>query len=141
MTNMTEQIISKETAILAKEKGFDWYVESIYTNYTDQQHELIQVSNIDWKIDFYKKNLLRAPTQSLLTKWLRDVHKFHISILSALYPFYYWQVTDMSKPWGVSPKITQLPIKILDQSAEFATYEEALEDALLKTLTLINTND
>ena len=58
---MTEQLISKETAVLAKEKGFD--------------------------LNNHLKNG-NPPTQSLLQKWLREKHNIDISILGTS-GFYY----------------------------------------------------
>jgi len=50
---MEEQLISKETAILAKEKGFDLYNHLKNGN---------------------------PPTQSVLQKWLREEHKIYIMV-------------------------------------------------------------
>lgn len=75
--------------------------------------------------DFYTL----SPTQSLLQKWLREKHKIHISI----YPIKnYWQMDlrccDLEKLCHIS---------FVDCNNEFKTYEEALEQGLKETLTLI----
>lgn len=58
---MKEQFISYETALLAKEKGFDYTsVELFYSSET--------------KVKSVSYNEIQAPTQSLLQKWLREKH-------------------------------------------------------------------
>lgn len=108
---MKEEIISFETAKLAKEKGFDWNVNSHYSY--DGEH-----------IYHHFKSDFRAPTQSLLQKWLRDQHKIHFEIYKS---FSYWIC------W----------VKILKTGHSFTvsknsdTYEQALEAGLLHALNLI----
>jgi len=69
---MKEQLINYQTAILAKEKGFD---ETCNTYVTESN---------DYETDnaFYRNSYgyITAPTQSVLAKWLRDIHKIHISV-------------------------------------------------------------
>jgi hypothetical protein len=70
---MEEQLISYSTAVLAKEKGFD---SKVYEFYLKDKKMLYSDGNI-----FQKENhnvfpdIISAPTQSLLQKWLRDVQK------------------------------------------------------------------
>lgn len=76
---MEETLIDYETAKLAKEKGFDWNTdyyyntdgESRYASYYDPTPN--NRGDMSW---FSGGNTFccAAPTQSLLQKWLRDVH-------------------------------------------------------------------
>lgn len=88
--NITEQIISKETAILAKEKGFDY--PTIYAYLATPKHLISQYGSTYLRTDgnpfgdFFKgknwnvkEKLTSAPTQSLLAKWLREVHNIHVT--------------------------------------------------------------
>jgi len=74
---MKEQLITFDTAKLAKEKGFDWIPEfknvySVYNCWGIHSYD----SKIKNLINLDNKTL--APTQSLLQKWLRDVHKIDV---------------------------------------------------------------
>ena len=59
---MEEQLISFETAVLAKEKGFEFRVVWEYI--------------LGFKEDSERDKYL--PTQSLLAKWLREKHNIHL---------------------------------------------------------------
>lgn len=70
---MKEQLISFETAKLAKEKGFDEIVTHLYT-VSDKR--LVDMPHMNSQsIKGYS-----APTQSLLQKWLRDEHHLWVEI-------------------------------------------------------------
>ena len=89
---MEDTLISAETAQLAKEKGFN---------------------------HFHSKSLLgdmNLATQSLLQKWLRDVHHIDIELIKLLNK---WTDRNMKMPL-------------------FNTYEEALEESLQYALMLID---
>lgn len=73
--NMTDTLVSFETAKLAKEKGFPitekgFYIEGVFINrgFSKDFHK------------WYKDDSLiqSAPTQSLLQRWLREEHNIHI---------------------------------------------------------------
>ena len=74
---MKEQIISFETALLAKEKGFDLEVRSAYIEdklYLDKNAKG-DYNNVEWVRTWRRSPIddtVSAPTQSLLQKWLRD---------------------------------------------------------------------
>lgn len=63
---MENQLISFETAKLAKEKGFREFCCYAYTN--DGKY---MYGN---EIGFYWKSYTISPTQSLLQRWLREKH-------------------------------------------------------------------
>ena len=74
---MEEQLISFETAKLAKEKGFKLPLHSNrnYYNLNGNIHPY------NWFNQFELADYTDAPTQSLLAKWLREVHNCFIDIL------------------------------------------------------------
>jgi len=120
---MNDQLISFETAKLAKERGFDY---NIYGGYTDYNEDGDLLDEVDER--WYKQILYPAPTQSLLQKWLRDEHKIHISIL----PVNYLRT-------NVFRFVAQIEtMKYLDRTkAKHKTYEEAMDKALEEGLKLI----
>ena len=119
---MEEQLISFETAKLAKEKGFD-FIYIIDNELT--KHSLI--------------------TQSLLTKWLREVHNCFIGILP------HRDGDSKNKQWKSKKNVfwtvevdyygKNFEIELTDDS-DFTqhfnnNYEEALEIGLQEALKLI----
>lgn len=140
---MEEQLISFETALLAKEKVFDLKVVKCYDEKGNimSTYDLNNIGcegGLDYE-DFYadynnqpnlenhfESKLFSAPIQSLLQKWLREKHKLHIDVsyLDDVYCFYY--------------KITEIKTNTeSDVSKGFKTYEEALEEGLKEALNKI----
>jgi len=107
---MIEQLISFETAKLANKKGF--YGKPLKSFPTSRKH--LYVSNI-------------TPIQSLLQKWLREVHKTDI-IISIFLDMYIVSVYRYNKI---------LPIYENDSMKKFTKYEDALEAGLQQGLKLI----
>jgi len=120
---MKEQLITFETAKLAKEKQFEESVSNAYT----------KEGNL-WKGN--DKRVYLAPTQSLLQKWLREVHNIHVN------PQPYHESADHTND------ITGYYMGDIEHGARgkvlwigddnYSTYEEALEAGLLKALKEIN---
>lgn len=88
---MTEKVIDFKTAKLAKEKKFNLETNNFYTKPNiklfgvDEHGRTYLIKNISGKL--YKlgehavlneRNIFEAPTQSLLQKWLREVHKINV---------------------------------------------------------------
>jgi hypothetical protein len=138
---MKEELIKFETAKLAEEKGFDI---STYHAY-DVNNELVEctASEFTGKVVNFNAELLKtvnsikgskrcylAPTQSLLQKWLREVHKFHINIISMKSGVtkvkYCVYITETRANYPQTPR-----------KKGFKTYEEALEYGLFTTLNLV----
>jgi hypothetical protein len=121
---MKEQLISFDTAKLAKKKGVK--VES----YPVYSFDGILVNNYTNAHRIYP-----APTQSLLHKWLRDTHNIHVIpyIISGLK---YYAITALKpKEDGTlgCDDLFSREIEIL----HFKTYEDALEVGLQESLKLI----
>lgn len=120
---MKEQLISFETAKLAKEKGFN---KSFYVwgeaSYIDEE-----ISN---NFAYGEPNdAILAPTQSLLQKWLREKHEIHINICT-----YYF--TDIEKyEYEIEDIIYNGNILIYSESQ--GKYEDVLEFGLQEALKLI----
>lgn len=160
---MKDQIISFETAELAKEKGFD--VEPNHLFYVTENIDLKTIpswrrpsKHYHWQLkgalvdewehldetccpthDVPNENMLAAPTQSLLQKWLRDVHNIHCfadcvnGIGSRKGWFFDAQIPFTNKHL--------FPHSILiddnNNTITYDTYEEALEKGLQEALKMI----
>lgn len=124
LDKMTEQLITFETAKLAKEKGLPQLNNGIY--YTkDKEHCLV-----GWGIDNLRE--YSAPTQSLLQKWLREVHKVNIGLT-----FHQSNGSDISYDYCIHfPYGSQTTVTNWTQN-NFVSYEEALEEGLQEVLKLI----
>jgi len=117
---MKDQLISFETAKLAKEKGFD----IPYRGYNDNG-ELYP----SWFVnDNNYRNLpyYFAPPQSVLQKWLRDEHNIVVFVSFAYGDFGRYAAEVHSKKMNV-----------VDGFTIFDNYEKALEEGLQEALKLI----
>jgi len=157
---MKEQLISFETARLAKEKGFEIptytaYIDGKFHKNEDEPngydgYDLASKENWNKKGWIFTKNgegcfgcqgnpkyfeAYTVTTQSLLQKWLRDVHNIHIDIHAAQYA------------WNNKNSYLRSVFKILGKNIqnkyvsyrvkEVESYEEALEKGLQEGLKLI----
>lgn len=115
---MKEQLVSFDTAKLSKEKGFknssrcydgSGYLLKVIKNHSNNSMQRFR---------------FEAPTQSLLQKWLREIHDIHIEVChdSGPYALFVFGKGD------AKPKYNNY---------EFNTYEEALEEGLQEALKLI----
>lgn len=148
---MKEQLISFDTAKLAKEKGLQIGTRKSYIHHlkdyfydddpTHRESYLADTIRLDY--DFYMVNgeedygdfsnenytMYEAPTQSMVQKWLRDKHNIHIQInLEVLkHPYFSSEVIV----------ITSEHYHSICTSNPYPTYEEALEEGLQEALNLI----
>lgn len=129
---MEEQLISFETAKLAKEKGFDIATVSFYDGYIDNTPKLIskQLSKepiINWNKDYKEGGhgvYYSAPTQSLLQKWLREKHNIIVE-----------PIFMSSRDWNIIiHTVVNTSLSLLEENT---AYEEALEAGLQEALKLI----
>ena len=118
---MEETLITFETAKLAKEKGFEDIISGYYNHegILQKQFGLIQA-------------FCKAPTQSLLQKWLREVHNMHFEIkpifeVTSIRPYHITIFKNLSGKDFI--------YKIVGTRE---TYEEALEVGLQEGLKLIS---
>ena len=135
-----EQYVSFETAKLLKEKGFNEELCYIYSKYGDL-HRIIDteysVSTCDYEIKIrnsdynditqYKYNfLVTAPTQSLIMRWLREVHNLFIDI--SIIP--HSTVTMEQKYYHYNIFKNRRGISKYERKEFYPTYEEACESAI-----------
>ena len=156
--NISETLVSYETAKLAKEVGFDIPCGQFYDS-EDSNCDQLEEPNSDgiflqqrrsfgmYEIIIENYNNLidlnglpldlpqcaSAPTQSLLQKWLRERHDIDV------WASPYW-ITSMGKTTkGYETDIVAKKEGRSKRSVGFNTYEEALEAGLLEALKLIKT--
>ena len=128
-----EEYISFETAKLAKEKGFD-----IPTRYGfSERRSLVRVDTSDnWNQD---KELYSRPTQSLLSRWLREKYGLYVC------PFIGRDYSE-DADGEICDKWEAWYFDIFDARGEaifhnedncYDTYEEAMEAGLQEALKMI----
>ncbi len=131
---MKEQLISFETAKLAKEKGFNIPIQHTVNDlnqlYDIDNNEITIVTNVidDWnKFD----TVCSAPTQSLLQKWLREKHKLRIFVQQGasgnfIFNLYSYPIPNNVGKW-----------ERFNNIQSYNSYEEALEKGLQEGLKMI----
>lgn len=134
---MKEHLTTFETSKLSKEKGFDW---KVLGHYRDEGglyvKELIYGSspynmNCEKEQSLWSCKLYSAPPQSLLQKWLRDVHDLDVESKLANQNF------KKSYYFGIYVYNGEFRDQISQTNIRYNTYEEALEVGLLEALKLI----
>ena len=73
---MEEKLISFETGKLAKEKGFN--IIDVHAYYHINEGYTLGHALCYSEVNEQEDNLLLAPTQGLLQKWLREVHNINV---------------------------------------------------------------
>jgi len=135
---MKEELISLDLANLAKEKGFDQ--KSCDQGYIISTGEL----SYDYSIDYCNGKAIAAPTQSLLQKWLRDIH--NIDVQPYLVEYFKnefpveQQISEKEYLFHILVKginINVHHILTIKKSNINLTYELALEEGLKQALRLI----
>lgn len=142
---MEEQLITFETAKLAKEKGFNEMCHNAYHIYRENLHKSgLGLVKLDLEFEpymggqssiikeFYQsKHYTLAPTQSLLQKWLREKHSIFCEVKVGLqhndFMFSSYIITKDGRGYKF-------------RSNFYDTYEEALKYGLQEALKLINKN-
>ena len=127
---MKEQLVTKKTAKIAKEKGFSFSdVDLVHTDayYTDGY-----LRNFYYNPEYA---LYLAPTQALLQKWLRDKHDIYIQMSEEFYidgvnHLFQILIYDKNDKDCTSKRSSGQ----YGDNNEYKTYEDALESALQKAL-------
>lgn len=121
---MQEQIISKETAKLAKEKGFYWTTNLCYSEGDNLAlpYKCSPTTSYNNESEYFS-----AVTQSLLQKWLREVHSILV-------------MPDWHGGCQYPRMVFNCKIGINGNSLThvYDSFEEALEAGLQKGLSLIS---
>ena len=142
---MEEQLVSFETAILAKKKKFDIPVKygvygkkmKLSQNFGWEKNQKLELTN--WNAKTKQKKGSQAtsvPTQSLLQKWLREEKKIFvctdISPISGNYEYFIHHILDHNMETNeFAPLIKE------SNGYDFISYEDALEEGLKEALKLI----
>jgi hypothetical protein len=133
---MEEQLITFETAKLAKEKGFN----TSNTGYRyDKKGDRIMDTPLDrllWGTNY------PIATQSLLQKWLRDIHNIHIKVDDFIDDEtcieWDYEIVIIGTDCTITGEyIPLVPYSTNDTLRQFLNYESALESGLEKALKLI----
>lgn len=147
---MKEQLVSFETAKLAKEKGFDWECHSYYHildvyEAQDVKYDKLKYNSQadNWHRSVYSDNYWSAPTQSFLQKWLREEHDIHTVIEPKITMDHCYKYTLILYKHACEPETIWEPHKegldILESKrfSSYNTYEEVSEAGLLESLKII----
>ena len=139
---MNEQLITFETAQLAKAKGFDawtelkYYINNIESHADNSEIENGQIINPSElsNSDSVRDLIIPAPTQALLQKWLREKNIFiEIGTDMTMEPKFNYEIGEYIEDFDWEKKIIS---ELL-----YRTYEEALEEALIKSLKLLERDE
>jgi predicted transcriptional regulator len=149
---MKDERITFKTAKFLKEKKFDITVYGCYTEFLINQNDpeypkgggpfSMVKGEIEFENDYMKNNdksygdyscknytMYAAPTQSLVQKWLREVHNIQVYCYSS-------SKNSEGKYRDYVVHINEKSIND-DRDEEFQTYEEALEVGLQVALEMI----
>lgn len=129
---MEEQLVSFDTAKLADNKGFDWPTINYLNIWSREEDNIQDIDALGLPKNFKKDYLYSRPTQSLLQKWLRDVHGIHVTC--------FMDTDDFAQGYTRLQYFAGLfsPILNIEKNMEVQeTYEKALEEGLLAALNLI----
>jgi len=122
---MQERIITFITGKLAKKLDFDWETD---LGFGEHKGNIVTFSKSEG--DFFKDLKVNACSQSLLQKWIREVHNIHIEICV-------W----VDNTWSAQLVYSKSAYDAADQVYDamyMSSYEEALEIGLQKALDTIN---
>lgn len=125
---MKEQLITFETAKLAKQKGFEFLVEP-YPR-TELMFDGVGQTIIGSNANIVHPSFYLKPTQSLLQKWLREKHNIIVTSDCAIEGEWWYQLKH-------SPTEMIRIYKSTGLLGDSKTYEEALEKGLIEALKLI----
>jgi len=119
---MKEELITYDTAVLAKDKGFD--IPCLY-GVMGKKMKLTHeepYNLVNWNAP--RKKFTSVPTQSLLQKWLREKHSIEVEV-TKLTKYYYKTYKGDLNPYTSNKAIPS------------DTYEEAWEKGLQEALKLV----
>lgn len=148
-TIMKDELVTLETAKLAKELGFDKVIcRDIYAVKTKDGWYNPEGISVDYAIQVFddtdNKRYL-APTQSLLSRWLREKHGIQVEARPTypINPAFCAFIYDLNN-WHITSGNFYVyeGFFVVDESnlvAQYTTYEYALEAALLKALEHLKT--
>lgn len=116
MATISEDYVSFETAKLLKEKGFDQNCPTYYLDGQVWRHYHCEVIPKG-------KPIFAAPTQSVASKWIREVHKLNIEVYRTASGYI---ACIVKIPSGTDLKFLETDGDDL-ASGTYTTYEKAIE--------------
>lgn len=116
-----KELVSIETAKLAKEKGLDG---NICSNYYDWNNNLKTINDY---IMVQRMGYIFAPSVSILNRWLREKHHLLITIFSQSQESWQFHITQ--------PHQRLEDTKLYE---DYNSYDEAMNTALHEALLMIN---
>ena len=131
---MKETLVSSEIAKLAYEKGFNLNDKGYYVPMYCVDGELIK-EKLGYQKELpetFEKGFIIAPTQSLLQKWLREIHSIHVCVDISLLKEWYVNIYNIKNKPSEFGQIYEVLNEV-----RLKTYEEALEIGLQEGLKLI----
>ena|ERR1700741_194353 len=132
---MEEKRITFPTAVLAKEKGFN---AETCDYYRITGSGPFNTAKRNWNNDSEMKTAggmtyISAPTQSLLQKWLREVHGLHIAILYSPLQSKYEHELYKTDEDLIQDSLLKLSMDV-EEYVIYNSYEDALEAGLQEQL-------
>ena len=131
---MEEELISFETAKLAKEKGFNIPTRNFYADKSWEDEQVYNCGSVgypeftnDMGANHGFGDITLIPIQSVLQKWLREVHNIHLVIKPRFKGDLNNPIVDYSYNGEKGDR----------NNIFYPTYEEALEVGLQEALKLI----
>ena len=143
---MEKQFVTYEIALKLKELDFDkeclaWFAENkkiqiasdVYKKWTSKpltNLNIIKVFNID---------CITAPLYQQVTDWFREKHNIHIEIEltdNTMQFYYQYCIVDSKNRECHDEDMIDQATRIYNYNERFNTYEEAREQAILKTIEL-----
>jgi hypothetical protein len=130
---MTEKLVTYKTAVLLKEKGFN---VPCYEFYLIDTQALYEDGDIFEKTNHNEfPDIVSAPKQSLVQKWMREIHGFIVLIQYDRFAKYSSFILDSKLEWHEYN--SEFTSGIDYGTAYCETYEECLEQSILHSITLI----
>lgn len=139
---MTEEIVRFETAKILKEKGFlfsasfDLY-ETCGWKYFGKHHnteEIIPLNVMFWDTHPNSQQFIdlkiSAPTQTQVSRWLREIYKLHIEIIGMV-------SGDLEISYSFWIRNLKNYSDVILNDKNYSSYEDCLEEGILYTLNLI----
>lgn len=137
---MKDQLISFDTAKLAKEKGFDWDVNNTYNEKGEHPRFAKEEYWEGYNANLEHPTEISAPTQSELQRWLREEHRVFINVKVNAKEVFNVTVFQIIKPWTDRAN----PAEYSDNQpffSNFKTYELALEKGLLEGMKMLDNDE
>lgn len=123
---MREELVSFETAKLAKEKGFNAPTRTVKVEKIEGTEKEVWDDEECRYITQWETRSLRIPTQSLLQRWLREEKGYYV------YPFF--DNEELKWTYVVREKTGDMWIPLIGETPYYDCFEEAMENVLKFTL-------